>query len=504
MEEKCIKALGQISNKVESLTRFNKDTLDVLSCHTRISEGKISWRFNVNFSIDFDSGTGTMPYSAIPNDSKEQLNRSSIACREKAEADLTKKINKWLLRNKNNDNTLESNDCFDGSKTFGYQFTCSGCHGQGWNQCGNCSGKGSNKCSKCGVKGHLKCSKCTNIWGNSTGKVKEEICPRCSGRKVVTCHHCNGNGNIQCKPCSGSGRIECRTCNKTGLLHEIRTVKCAVNSDYNYLPTTKNENNVVTAKLRSYDLVGLKRLSEVNQNEPINESNGLLRTYHSRCIITELTIKLKENELHFTGFGSQATIFDFQKVATLLLNSDVGSLEETLRATNYTLWGDLSKLTSKVANVLCSEVNEKIDNHSFIREGIIDQAYASRVTAGLKTGFSKLLFSKFGTPFVMTFVVCSIIFVLDYISNLNSLLTTWKYIPYLLVPVLVWVYLEIDIRQKIANEINAKMDRELKISSLIDKYQVVWNLRLLILIPIIALVIAILFIPRLDNALFNF
>ena len=52
----------------------------------------------------------------------------------------------------------------------------------------------------------------------------------------------------------------------------------------------------------------------------------------------------------------------FYKASLCILNEDIENLEIVLAETKYVLWGDLDKLTITIANVLCSEVNEDIED----------------------------------------------------------------------------------------------------------------------------------------------
>ncbi|GGG25361.1 hypothetical protein GCM10011344_27560 [Dokdonia pacifica] len=492
MEKDCTNALNQISQKVETLTRFDIEVLKVVSCRKRNSLGEVNWSFRPIISIEKKSGKGKIPYTAIPKNDLEDLNSQTTKDYEKALEDLPQKLIKWDELNKTNDKELTPHDCFKGPITYGYHFQCRDCGGQGWNQCGNCRGKGSNTCDKCNTKGYIQCSKCINIWGNNTGKIKGETCPTCQGRKTITCNKCQGQGNLRCKRCNGSGTISCRSCGNTGFFHELMILTCVVNTVYKYIPNPKEKNKQIIQELNRRNLKDLQKISKVHRIESKIHNKSITRNYNSNCSITELIIKILDKKLIFIGYGENEIIFNYNNIVSILLEADLIVLERTLNLSKYKLWGTLIELSDNVGRVLESEINTMATKSSLIQDGIINKNYADRIKTALSKSLKKIIFCKLGTPLLTLCLLCLFIFAIDYFVDINLILGMWKYTLYILIPTFTWFLFEANVRKKVSNEINESSCKDIDVTYLFKRYNTMSNYRIIALIPIVMLLVIIL------------
>lgn len=408
-------ALEQVFQKIEPLTRFSRASLILESQNVRVTTGQAFWTFRIHMSNDKESGTDRLPYHASALESEDKLDEVAQQTVRAAYDDFPNRIKAWLSANARNDEELDSADCFNGPKYFGYEQSCSNCVGSGWIPCTNSECRGGKvTCSRCDGHGQYDCPKCKSliigsIFGSS-GKVRcracggagkrsgntcpscngggKVRCPKCGGAKKLTCEKCAGQGTLVCSTCAGAGRIRCHVCDATGYLHSIRTVTCTVKPNWNV--HHEDARSEVVSELSRRNLYDLRSLATVTQLPPETGTSHVERQYDFECIITEVVLNVADEAVTLVGYGNKAHIFDFKGIVATLLNEDLNSLQQAVSNTGIRWWGNPEALLTATKQFLESEVNIDINNPAFLRDRIIDEDYVLQVKTWLPKGLLRL------------------------------------------------------------------------------------------------------------------
>jgi hypothetical protein len=518
VEKQVALALDQIIRKIEPITRFNKDSFKSESDQVRVSTGKASWRFSPNIFIKSEEHTDRLPARATKTDNLEKLNEAAQHALKLAKEALPRRIEEWLRLNERTDRTLEPANCFDGPKSFGYEYECKNCEARGWVPCDNygchngfvtcpeCK-NGQKPCRICNGKGELKCNGCNGNGKDSSGNV----CRPCNGKKTVPCaekercDRCNGTGNISCPRCHGTSRTDCPRCKGKRYLHTLRIVECTVRDhNFNIDPKSiepKGEKSEVVQQLRSRNLVKLRELASVTQMLPTVQNNDVVREYKSECIITEVRLQVAEKKLEIIGFGDKANIFDYKFIGSVLLDADLDTLKQAVANTPFRLWGNPVELLDATRQFLESEVNIAIDNPDWIQDKIVTATYLEQVKTFLPTALEKLYFANIGLALLITSLVPIAVFLVCHFAGIRELIGVWMYIGSAILAATTWILLERSSRKHLEIAFDEKLaeDKKLaeKLYGLLQTHRVLWKPRglALALIIIILVVAAILPLP---------
>jgi hypothetical protein len=119
----------------------------------------------------------------------------------------------------------------------------------------------------------------------------------------------------------------------------------------------------------------------------------------SSCAITEVAITVGANPLRFTGFGSQAILYNYQSVVVGLLADDLAALKHAVE--NAPLRLDTKHrqdLTLALGSFLTSEVNLDIHDdqkrNAHLRDGVISQDYVDRALSLIRRALWRLYFAE--------------------------------------------------------------------------------------------------------------
>ncbi|MCD9185578.1 MAG: hypothetical protein LUM44_04040 [Pyrinomonadaceae bacterium] len=487
-------AFDQIIKKIEPLTRFDKTSLKRESDNRRITTGKAFRQFTSWVYNDRKASEGRMPYGTKAYESETKLNEVAEETLKKAQEELPGRIQTWLNRNERNDRELSPSDCFDGPQTFGYEYRCSNCLGEGWIKCPACV-NGYNDCSACNKKGRFDCRNCESFWGNAKGKVKcpscggngknndqrcgqcggsgKIDCPKCHGSKFIECKTCNGRTVIPCKTCGTTDRITCDPCKGKGYFYILRKIECSVNSEWSVsLKDTKQE---VTQQLIKRDLVSLRELATVTQLPPTIKNTVVKREYGIECIITEIVLEIAGEKIEIIGFGPKAKIFDFQGVVPILLREDLHTLRKAVADTPISLWKKPIKLVTATKQFLESEVNINIDNNTYLTQKIIDSQYLNQVKSLLPEALKKIFAGNAGVALTVTALLPALIFLAGKFTGLMSMIGYWLLIPAIIAGITSAILFENKIRKDITEVFNDH--RYQKVNRLLEKYHILWQAR---------------------------
>ena len=497
-------ALDQVVRRIEPLTRFSRESLILESENVRATTGKATWTFRIDISNDKESGKGRLPSRATALDSDQKLDETAQQTQKAAYNELPKRIQTWLSTNAQTDKELDSGACFNGPRFYGYEQRCSNCAGEGWLPCPNslcrggkvtcptCDGKGNYDCPKCkglivgsllglGSSGKITCKGCggsrkkngnTCPTCNGQGKV---TCPKCGGAKKLRCGKCAGQGTLVCSACNGAGRVPCLICDKTGFLHSVRTIACTVTP--NWRVVLKDPRSEVVRELSKRSLSELRSLASVTQLPPKTEGYYVEREYDFECIITEIGVKASGSTLAIVGYGGKARIFDFKRIATILLADDLTSLQQAVADTRTRLWGKPARLLTATRQFLQSEVNVDIDNPTFLQEKIIDANYIQQVKQSLPKALQKLFASQIGLAFLVTAIAPALIFVVSHFTGLHGQIGNWAFVAPAVAAILSWVLLEMRSRTRMASMFQDA--NEEYVDGLLKKYRILWKARAL-------------------------
>ncbi|MBD0373412.1 MAG: hypothetical protein ICV60_21430 [Pyrinomonadaceae bacterium] len=511
MDKQVALALDQIIGKIEPLTRFDRDSLKQESDCVRVTAGKAYWRFDPNIFIKNEEQTGRLPGYIEQTDNLEQLNAVAQQTLSSAWDALPNRLQSWLQSNARTDRKLEPDSCFTGPQTFGYERECKTCGARGWVICPNCpkEHKGYVACPKCPDKhkGRIDCSKCKNIWGTSKGYVdckgcggsgkkdgqtcktcggqKRFVCSTCGGDKTVVCDKCHGAGNIPCPTCETTGRVPCTDCASTGWLHSLRIVDCTVSDSFNVV--VNDVKSEVTRQLMNRDLEGLRELADVTQLPPTVQNNVVKREYNVECIITEIRLKVAEQNRELVGFGPKAHIFDYKAIVSDLLQSDLETLQQEVSNTPRRLWGLPRTLLDATRLFLASEVNVQIDDPRWTRENIVTRDYVEQAKSSVRSGLEKLFLTRIGLAVLISVLLPIAVFMVSHFTGLREMIGLWVFLASLTVAAASWILLERNARQRLMNVFDDSLDE--RIDGLLQKYKILWKLRGLSLALIIILLI---------------
>ena len=487
-------AFNQIVNQVEPLTRFDKTIFKQESGFVRSAAGKAFWRYSPAISNNREERTGRLPYHATRVAGSAELEDTARKTLESAYEALPRRIQSWLRVNECTDRRLEASDCFEGPKTFGYDYKCPDCGGDGWLKCSNCT-DGYNPCAKCDKKGHFDCSNCRNFWGNSsTGEVKcnycggkgkqsgqkcqhcrggKITCSKCNGHKIIECRPCSGKGYIRCKTCEGKGRVACLRCDETGYLQVLRTISCAVRDHFGV--DLKDSKQEVVTQLTGRGLSELRMLANVTQRPPAVRDNVVEREYDVECVITEIVVQAAGTKLDMIGFGGKAQIFDFNKIVPIILDADLLKLDEAVAKTPYRLWGTPAELIAATSLFLDSEVNIRIDDEALLRDGTVDGNYVSCVKTLIPAALGRIISAKLWLPLLVTALVPVTIYLISYFTGLRDEAGNWLLLPPLIAAVASWALLERRMCEHLRSVLNDDSGR--KVDPSLDKYYLLWKAR---------------------------
>jgi hypothetical protein len=493
-------AVGQIINRIEPLTRYGKDSLHTLSEGVRVTTGRAFWRFSPVISNDREEHTNRLPYHATRVDSSEKLDEVGQRTLQYAYQALPSRIQSWLRTNAGTDRKLEVSHCFDGPRTFGYEYKCSSCLGDGSVRCGRCkNASGYNDCERCSNKGHVDCPKCHSILWGCTGKEKcrgcggsgkrdGRGCPSCNGKgkvrcgtclgaKTITCTRCKGAGRLACSSCGATGRVACHPCKQTGYFHVLRTVTCSVPEHFRV--DLKDPKSEVVRQLVGRDLESLRKLASVTQRPPTVRDNVVEREYEIECIITEIELQVAGKNLEVIGFGGQAQIFDFKNVVPLLLEADLSALARAVANTRLRLWGSPAELITTTSQFIDSEVNLKIDDSTLLRDKIIDTEYLKRVKTLLPTALGRILSANLGPAFLVTTLSLTATFLICHFMGVREMVGNWVFVAPASAAVPPWMLLERRARHRLRALLgDPKGD---KVNGQLHNYYLLWKARALAL-----------------------
>lgn len=507
-------AFTQVVNRIEPVTRFNRTSFKPASNNVRKVQGKAHWQFTASISNDREENPKRLPYNATRIDSEEKLNQVAQQTAQAGRDALTTRISAWLNTNEKNDRQLQPSDCFPSPMTFGFEYKHATCSGEGRVRCGGCD-HGYNDCGTCNASGRVACSNCNHWPWGSTGKercrgcrgskqVNGMRCGTCNGRGEVTCTVCHGAKSLVCKKCkgerrlvhstcNGTGWVTCKPCEGSGYFHILRKVTCAVSDRFTV--ELKDPKSEVVQQLVKRDLVSLRSLASITQEKPQVRENVALREYQFECLITELGLLVNDQKLELVGFGNKAQIFDFKRIASLLLAQDLTQLDQAVAKTSWKLWGTPIDLIKTTRVFLDSEVNLQIDDPKLVTDSVVDRAYVTRVQELLPQALGILMVANLGLAYLGTLLLPVVVFFIWYLAGLQEEIGLLIFVTPAIVGITSWVLLEVRMRNQLRVMLNDKTAN--KVDPMLHKYHLLWIARGIAvgLLGIILTIMAILPLP---------
>jgi hypothetical protein len=529
----------QVIARIEPITRFDRNSLARLGSQERSAQGSARWRTDIAIHTQGHTGAGALAGKVVQVSGASALTTEVRQAVDAARAAIPGRIERWLGQFGMSSQELKADDCYDGPVTFGYQYQCGNCGGHGENQCtrcfgqGNyicsgCQGDGQNRCFTCGGNGSRSCGSCggrgsttvqqsRQVYNSATNSYSTEYytenqtcwgcsgkgsqtCMACGGNGQVTCSTCFGSGKERCGSCSGSGTITCSTCSGTGVRNETQTVSCAVTQRWQVV--IEDPNDEVNARLRGLSLAQFAELGQVSVDQPDRGQDYLERRYRFLVDIAELTVGVAEREVELTGFGKEATVYDFKNIAGLLLQSDLAQLQGQVAKEPTFAMQRSPALKEAVKQCLDSEANAIVgqaqSNDPRALKALVDKQfagalsveYAKAASTALRTALDRLFFPAMLFPAASVALVPAVLFLLGQLTDWGVFNRTTSAAAAVATGVIVWVIVEREIRKEFTRafgEVHAKLvDRLLGKRGVVGRWRVAVGVAGLVLLYFVA------------------
>lgn len=451
-----VAALTQhVIDLVEPSTRFDRSSMPVTSHETHQCEVTGTQTFSVSFNADRNNGRGKLAASVLKLANESELNEFAarrIGAHEQALGD---RLHQWLRTQRElPGDSLTSADCYSGSETAGFEYTCKPCHGKGKTRCGGCGGFGEVTCNRChgsqrvdcGVcngKGETSCSSCsgrgqvgqhrerrvTNYADNTSyteSYLEWTSCSSCFGRGSKTCSCSHGqvsctncrSGKTTCGTCGGSGDIKCKNCDATGILNGSATLTCSVSESLS-LQTDDLAEEPKSTIMAIDSLRRLCALTHVRSPACTVSSRGLARELEARMWLTVIEIQAAGEAVTLFGYGDRSQVFNFKNIVGALLKNDLEELERTLVEGPRIPLGPMPTLDAALDNFLQSEINVRVGQVSggkkealekFARDDLRSAAsadYVVRAARAVRVSVNRIFASEMVRPVLILVLIVS-------------------------------------------------------------------------------------------------
>lgn len=190
----------------------------------------------------------------------------------------------------------------------------------------------------------------------------------------------------------------------------MQTISCTIAGNFvNHFADPSEE---VARELRGRCVDGLRELTAVTQRAPFVSEHDVVRRYDFECAVTTVGVKVGSDSLELLAYGASAAILDYKGMVARLLTPDAQALETELGRSTLRLWRRNEELEKVMARFLSSEVNVDIDNESYVRQGIIDAAYAARTKTSTRRALVHVFARYCGLALATTTLVPSATFLI--------------------------------------------------------------------------------------------
>ena len=132
---------------------------------------------------------------------------------------------------------------------------CPSCSGNKMLSCTQCNANGSIICPHCGGNRQEICHICMGSGNNPSQP--DQPCINCQGMRYTRCRYCNGSGQLTCPTCHGRRGTPCSTCGATGGFTEEVEITCGARTQFKIMA-----DGLPSGLRRGLDRLGMARLAE--------------------------------------------------------------------------------------------------------------------------------------------------------------------------------------------------------------------------------------------------